>query len=740
MAKGNKSNFISFIRSYGPWADNETQFEEHVLKTAKRNNIEPLEYRTPYASSIGIIKDCLEAGESRMLLICGRAGDGKTHFLRKIFEDESLFNFDTKHWQQVLDSDTSLWKTNALPGYDLTIVRDLSQFKSPSPADPDLLCEILSILESKLTDQKAETQPKLLLIAGNNGKILEELTSFKNYLQDFLHDSESFKLKYVANLNQSTLTEAEQNANDQALKKLIKIFSSRSPKLNLQIAQALTTLINALKQEFIENHHVEYPAVQIIDMSNRVNNTVLDEMFHVILDHDQWQVCEHCCNKSQCPILLNRKIMSAPWVQQRLKTVLHLLKADGFHPTVRNVQNMIVNGLLGCGFNADIKSNFLSCSKISNNIKNNSGKCTIESNVYDNLFGFNLTKNSRESRPVFSALAKINLGTLTNQNIDNFLLNEDVMSSKFHQKFMQRFDLWGLNDKLQNDLNALNCATLERKKNLTSYLSQFENSLADMRRMLFFTVGAPVNELQVHTQDAGYSQEVGSTQKDSDGHVVNYDKTKDCFIDPYQLTSYPHALNYLEIEDLAHNPTRESVINNKSALALIVALNRVFNGLYNLENKKVFVSANHLSNQSIIYDDGIFEFYAYTYSSSRTINLVWLEDIDLPGLQFLDDEVREPCDAQTPSEVRVGRESTTLTLTPYMFECMMALSDGYSCLCLPQQAVHELLAFRDRIFSCLEKKLSSFTNKPNVLNFLQSMINLNVTTEGNLIANKSAIS
>lgn len=731
MAKVTNSNFISFIKTYGPWANNEQMFEEHVRQNAESKHMVPFEYKSPNKNCLEIIKGVIERQTSQVLLICGSAGDGKTHLLGQIFEDPELLNLGTEQFKHLLATKNSVNFIKDVKGFDLTVVGDFSQIKEDDPEEQQLMSNILQVFVSKCLEKSNEAQnaepnvaarPNLVVIAGNNGKILEKLNALQEKLKQFISDH-------------SELAEHEHCAFMQ---------------LNLTLAQyknlsedVLKLVIDHLKALFIEKQSMTTQGITLIDMSNRIDREVLHEIFDVFLKHPKWSKCQECSCLELCPIYRNREILSYPWLQERFFNVLHLLKADGFNLTLRNVQYMLVNALLGRGFEANDKENDLTCLKIKNNVEANNGICTFQSNVYENLLGLNFKPAVRSSRSIFKALDSLNLAKHTTRQIDEFLLEHDVApSDKIFSDFTLRFDPLNEHQKLLEAFNKLNNSIFDSKKvtkeQQAALQNNFTSKLQSMRRILFFNLGAPLNcdpheivqELWTHGTSSQPENKVSdaSTLNQSLSTKEGYDNPENLLFDPYLLTCYPHAMDYFEVESLAK---QGNVLGNGASdvsKKLVLALNRLFTSLYTSEDTKgMYVPANHINNLSILYDENIFKVKAYIGNNvERSIYLEQPPEYNVPVLKFIDVDLRDD---------KANRGEARLLLTPYMFECLMQLADGLSSVCLPQQAIHEAIMFKKKIFSILEQNLINQLKSSNGSALLDSIRRLEVNAKGEITTN-----
>lgn len=707
MAKVTNSNFISFIKAYGPWADNELQFEEYVRQNAERKHIDPLEYKSPNKNCLSVIEDVLNKRKSQIVLICGCAGDGKTHLLGQILEDPDLLNLGTEQFKLLLSTTSSVRFIEDVRGFDLTVVGDLSQTPDNEPDEQLLMSNILQVIaanqtniskqEYSLKDENlSATRPNLVVIAGNNGKILEKINNLLERLNNFIALHKELAEDELCTFMQVNWTLAQYQS----------------------IYQEVCKLRDILKHSFIERQKLIIPNVTLIDMSNRIDREVLQEIFDVILNHPKWSGCQDCTCFAQCPICRNREILSYPWLQERLFNVLHLLKADGFLLTIRTVQYLLVNGLLGRGFEADAKSNDLTCLKIKNNVEANNGLCTFTSNVYDNLLGLNFKPESRFGRSIFKALDSLNLGKCTSRQIDNFLLEQSgPFELEVCKKLVQRFDSFGVHQALMEAWDDLRTNSLDFVKNnkAEQELSQqqFTAKLQAMRRILFFSLGSPfLDDDMVSTNNS-----------------VRYDYSQDLCFMPYLMTCYPHAREYFDLEQLVEENDPEHIRSSYTAQKLILALNRLFTGLYTSEDTDcLYVPANHINNLSIIYSESVFKFKSYAYSIERTIDLVKSSEYSLPALQFKDMACNEAEDKNLSLRVH-----TELVLTPYMFECLMQIADGVSSKCLPKQAIHEAVVFKNKIYSILEQQISNMLEQYHTNSLLDAIRRLEVEAGGRIV-------
>lgn len=150
------SNWVRFLRNYGPLPTNGNLFDEYVYAARLQANVQPIELPTPHVDEM---VQFIQEGDCGSLLIAGTAGDGKTYHARQLW---LRLGGEESGW-----SPKSKVKTLKLPdGRTVTFVKDLSELKG---TEGDL---ILEGLESSVL---GENQFSVYVIACNHGQILDRL-------------------------------------------------------------------------------------------------------------------------------------------------------------------------------------------------------------------------------------------------------------------------------------------------------------------------------------------------------------------------------------------------------------------------------------------------------------------------------------------------------------------------------------------------------------------------------------
>jgi hypothetical protein len=147
------SEWISFLRQYGPIPRNNNMYDEVIQRALKKNKIQPINFETEYLSEL---IDNFRSTLPKSVILTGTAGDGKTYYCREIWKEfgGSLEEWDknNKNYQLMLDDRR------------LIIVKDLTEWNLEEK-------QLLSIqVATAILDQKHTT---VYLIAANDGLLVD---------------------------------------------------------------------------------------------------------------------------------------------------------------------------------------------------------------------------------------------------------------------------------------------------------------------------------------------------------------------------------------------------------------------------------------------------------------------------------------------------------------------------------------------------------------------------------------
>jgi hypothetical protein len=286
-SKDQAHNWIRFVRKYGPIPANDSAFEEHTGKAARRAGVAPITFLHPrFAEVLG----CLTGQPMFSVILTGTAGDGKTHLCGKVWE--------------ALQGDATTWASNnpyinqVLPsGATLHVIRDLSawvpqQGAEWNQAERELL-EMFSrsLFETSTTDY--------FLIAANDGQLIETWRR--------LPDSEA--VTKARSRFEQLLVEDLESLPDVALR-----FFNLSRGSSAE-------LFDCAIQAFLE-----HPGWQ---------SCFEGEMGESVAFGDK------------SPIRRNFELLQEPQLRQRLRDLLELCDYNDLHIPIREILALLVNAVLG---------------------------------------------------------------------------------------------------------------------------------------------------------------------------------------------------------------------------------------------------------------------------------------------------------------------------------------------------------------------------------------------------------
>ncbi|MCG9890107.1 MAG: hypothetical protein MH252_03385 [Thermosynechococcaceae cyanobacterium MS004] len=182
------SDWIGFLRQYGPIPRNDNMYDEVIQRTLERKKLQPITFETKYLNEL---LDNFRSASPKSVILTGTAGDGKTYYCREIWEE---FGGSIADWQQ----DTKIHQLT-LGDRQLVVVKDLSELTSD---------EKQSLLPQIATAITGENTPIVYLIAANDGQLVEAwaeadqnggLEPVRQAIEDLLvgdlRESEGFKVK-----------------------------------------------------------------------------------------------------------------------------------------------------------------------------------------------------------------------------------------------------------------------------------------------------------------------------------------------------------------------------------------------------------------------------------------------------------------------------------------------------------------------------------------------------------------
>lgn len=763
MAKLPNKNFIIYLSNYGQGGS--SQFDEFVAQAAHKYDIEPFEISLPRQKHYcAAIKRVIDDYQSTLILFSGRAGDGKTHFLRKLFTDPDFIGHSLEEWENSPNCFSVTTATTHGP-ISFTLVKDFTSNETPK-VTTTLRDSIIEIMEQS-AEQHQATAPAhakchIVIIAGNSGKIMER---FQNFFASSLPSS-AVPITHSKSKNCKTANVTTQSEPPQRLQQFIKA-------LELYMLEA-----NASKLK-------NFLGVQCHDMSSCLGTAEIQAIFTAITQSPYWNNCTTCQYHNFCPIVRNRRILMQPLVMQRLLQLHELMVDNGLHFTVRNVFLLFTKAILG----RNTKDGDLNCNIVSYNVSRHSAQFqnddqqalnqalmqfNLASLPFDNLFGLNASSHNimysssrkkvdrdEQLTPIFRDLQTMGVGQESTKLVDELLCtghstDAAPLLQRAYKKLLVPYDHYALTTKLQQAYTYLQ-ANLEYDSEKDSTISansesdtlkQMRDLMASLRRILFFTMPYP-------TLETPYDGEVDTSLTPS--ARTNTHTTP--LFNPYLLTAYPHALQYLDLKHEVQASALERlqdenyVIDEENtrdvakiltlsphdycpveistyidtARTLIIGLNRAFTGmmLFKRSAEEIFITTSNQLNpnaQSIIYDIDHYridvDFHGHKHdtclrfecSPSNLITLVFHQSAN--DFAFVKGSKRAKAAAINSTEF--SDKNSRLVLTPQIFEYLMSLASGQVGHSNFTSCQHNLMAFKASIDAMLSQTLN-YDKKPSDL-------------------------
>ena len=664
MAKSDSQNekFIYYLKNFGPWqGSSNQQAENNAINSRTNNNVEPFNFDiTAQKAYIEALNGFITKHESKVVFISGQAGDGKTHFLRKIFIDPHLLNQTSEIWEQY-KRDTVFSVSSY--GVTFTIVKDFSGIASD---DTKLLDQVFVPIE-EIIEQKNDS-PHIVLIAANNGKILEHFAA---------------------------RAEAKANA-----------------KENSAINSALVNTLESFVLLGKGKDKLDNSRIVCFDMAKCMNKKLVCDVFKEVIKRDDWQNCSECALHSDCPIFRNRNMLLNNEVfYERLGQMFELLIDDGAHFTMRNILLLVANTLLGRQAST-IKERFYTCKKFKN-AKSRSGDWKDKDvSPLDNIFGANFVLKDKITADtiIFKQLEPLAVGHSTTKLIDNFILfghDDEILSlaSKYQDLVNSPDNVFGYSKKLSELLEELHESELDildksdSDDDLPNSHKDMQKLLLSLRRMVFFTM---------------------DSSKES----------KNLF-DPFLMTAYKFSQEYFELKQLLSNENKQLKLN-QTIKSILTGCNRVFTSLMVLsQQSSLVVTSNNRLNPTgfcVLYNERLYKIN-YHDEELDLVNCLKIVDgslLDEPSGQlylayygFKDDcqsFSKEQLKGLTAEEImnlllqqnsNQGKLVSYVHLTPKMFNYLMSLTNGVMSISFSDECLKELLTFKSTLEDYLARRRSS---------------------------------
>ena len=419
--------WLRFLRQYGPVSKNDSMYDEHIRKSAKRAGIRSIAFTHPLEEEIlGLFgKEC---PNPTSLILTGTAGDGKSHLCGKVW--------------RLIDGDEAEWGSNEvyyrrrtnIGGRQVTvhIIRDLTAL--PPHDEQGRYSDRQQLLQQFCNTLSQHETSDVFIIAGNDGQLIECW---------------------------------------QRVEQTPEVIRMR-----------------ALIESLLVEDQRERPGVplKLFNLSRISSTQLLDLALPAFLSHEGWDSCYAEASSDavvfgpRCPIRHNYELLKTPLVQLRLRALFQLCDCNDLHIPIRRVLLLLVNAVLG---HPDAKDRLLKPSDVRDVIQNGTA---AKASLYNNLFGGNLSEARRESLEVFEYLNRFGIGRETSNRIDNILIFGDADENlrPYFDELLRSDVFYGANESYYAAQREYVEGTDETSTSSDTFLAM----LVSQRRGLFFKIPA----------------------------------------------------------------------------------------------------------------------------------------------------------------------------------------------------------------------------------------------------------
>lgn len=581
--KGLGERWVRFLRLYGPTPHNENMYDEHISRSAKRLDVRPISFQHPVqAKLLALLQP--DVDRARCVVLTGTAGDGKSRLCG--------------HAWSALGGDAAVWATDQLyyetaatiAGRPRTVgvIRDLTKLPNAEPVGPyadrrELLCAVSAAMLDPDPD-------RIFIIAANDGQLME------------------------------------------AWRKLGE--APNAPRVRALLENLL-----------VRDRDPASDGVAFFNLSDISCALILDLSLSALLEHEGWEAAydeaaEAGFFSPDCPIRINFETLKQPLFQARLRALFELLDHSGLHTPVRRVLLFLANVILG---HPAVKDRLMQPA----DIRGLQGAGTLHrSDIYDNVFGENLTPARRESLEIIEFLTRFGIGHETTNRIDNILIfgsDDDLLRSHFTALVEH-----GTPARRLAELRTARASYLESPDTELDGGHPFLKSLVAQRRAMFFRIPEEqAEELRL-----------------------------------WDLSVFSRAGEHLEavVRPLA----RVERVSRRILARLVNGLNRVFTGMLVATDRELLLATN-LSYSGAGVSQLLEERLSVAPKRHERVDLV--QGDDGPTLVVhLDADVRCP-----------------LALNLVRYEFLMRVASGALPGSFSRECHEDILAFKSAILAALER-------------------------------------
>ncbi len=359
------SKWLQFLRCYGPIAANDNIYDELVGKTAKRLKIEQPVFVHPFEKKLF---DALGETATRIIVLTGTAGDGKTFLCRKSWTFLGGSQAKWSEWDQSQSVSLSLQRGERT----FHFIPDLSAWAPQHGEEwqPDKL-DLIRRIASSLGNSSGND---CYVIAANDGQLVELW---------------------------------------------------RRPPLEEELLGPIRQKIEDLLVNDVDCS--DDRTLRMFNLSRSPSTELFEQALQVILGHEGWKELVEGVSRDDnqlfgkyCPIRRNYELLQDDLNQKRLRSLLYLCDHNNLHVPIRQILLLLSNILFG---HPDVnKDRLMNPKDVPKLVANNTAS---KSCFYDNIFGGNLSETKRSRYTIFRYLDRFQIGLETTNRIDSFLIYND---------------------------------------------------------------------------------------------------------------------------------------------------------------------------------------------------------------------------------------------------------------------------------------------------------------------------
>jgi len=443
------SNWLKFLRHYGPVPRNDNMYDETIQRSARRQGIQPIEFEHPAQEAI---LNCFNQAtkDPISVVLTGTAGDGKTHLCRQVWKmlngEDEAWESDSPyltlqfHYPEDRTTLPEVKDERLCRSVKMHFIRDLSGWAPQQGAawEPEKE-ELLERFCRSIFNPDAD---EIFLIAANDGQLVESWRRLKD----------TDEVKRTRQVFEELLVEDRQEKSGVRLK--------------------------------------------FFNLSRGSSAALFDRAVDAFLGHQGWNELkkevpgENDLFGPKCPIRKNYELLQDSLVRGRLRSLLELCDYNGLHVPIRQILLLLANVVLG---HPDAKDHLMSPADVPNFI---AAGTVSRASLYNNVFGGNLSKTRRQAITIFDYLGRFQIGYETTNRVDNILIfgEGDEVLEPYFTKFIAADSFYGADSRYF----AAKREYVEGTGESDEKSREFLDMLISQRRRMFFKIPKEMeNELHL---------------------------------------------------------------------------------------------------------------------------------------------------------------------------------------------------------------------------------------------------